>query len=114
MASNANRASLQSYKILMRAVNTAFGQDTRMLTAAKLQIREEFNKNASATSEEDIKRMVADAYEAADFIANNIVQGVVQDDKVAVSVSSEQVQGDVQMVPVDVASKNAGKGGKGC
>ncbi|XP_008426941.1 complex III assembly factor LYRM7 [Poecilia reticulata] len=49
---------LSVFKKLHRTRMDVFREDERALTAARLQINEEFKKNKNETSEEDIEKMI--------------------------------------------------------
>ncbi|XP_029306437.1 complex III assembly factor LYRM7 isoform X1 [Cottoperca gobio] len=49
---------LSTFKALHRTRMAVFKEDDRALTAARLQINEEYQKNKNETSEENIKKMM--------------------------------------------------------
>ncbi|XP_010259558.1 PREDICTED: mitochondrial zinc maintenance protein 1, mitochondrial [Nelumbo nucifera] len=66
--------ALSAYRALLRATRKSFAGDTLMLNESALEVRKKFEENRNVTSEEEIKKLLADACEASDFISNMIVQ----------------------------------------
>ncbi|KAK4103362.1 hypothetical protein N658DRAFT_468085 [Parathielavia hyrcaniae] len=68
--------TLQAYRHLLRAARIAFEGDTRMLGAARQQIRQGFRDKASLPpSDPSIPPAIQQAQEIATFLKTNLVQG---------------------------------------
>ena len=70
-----SRSVLGSYRSLLRAVETAFRGDHRMLSAARLRVRDEFRKEKNAEDPSlTIQQRITLSDEAADYLLKNVVQ----------------------------------------
>eukprot|EP00002_Diphylleia_rotans_P020235 TRINITY_DN3928_c0_g1_i1.p1 TRINITY_DN3928_c0_g1~~TRINITY_DN3928_c0_g1_i1.p1 ORF type:complete len:129 (-),score=40.73 TRINITY_DN3928_c0_g1_i1:120-506(-) len=74
--------ALASFKALMRAQQTVFGEDIPRRVAARALIREQFFKKKDAKNEDEIKQAISDANEAALFLRTSIVQAAPKEDGV--------------------------------
>lgn len=70
-AATAARGALRR---LVRAKNRAFKGDSVMLQAASQTIREEFNRQMGATSEEDVEKSMGEMEKAIVFLESNVIQ----------------------------------------
>ncbi|KAJ4349754.1 Mitochondrial zinc maintenance protein 1, mitochondrial [Didymosphaeria variabile] len=68
--------AIAAYRNLLRSARIAFRGDTRMLSAARLEARKNFENNRGlATESEEYTRSIAHAEEVAKFLRENVVQG---------------------------------------
>lgn len=64
------------YRELFRATRVAFGEDLRMLTAARSQITQGFRQDQTAQlSEDELQQKLQHAKDVGLFLRRNIVQG---------------------------------------
>ncbi|KAK4117802.1 hypothetical protein N656DRAFT_794233 [Canariomyces notabilis] len=88
-------AALQAYKNLLRASRIAFEGDTRMLDAARQQIRREFREKASLSpSDPTVQPAIQHAEEVASFLKTNLVQGRREGDKYKLRIHQYTERGD--------------------
>lgn len=81
------------YRQLMRSVKFAFKNDFYAINMAKLQLREEFLKNALVTDAKELEGLYKGVDEADEMLRFNIVQGVMNErGNFDVSLSSEEHQ----------------------
>uniref|UniRef100_A0A671RJC1 Complex III assembly factor LYRM7 n=2 Tax=Sinocyclocheilus anshuiensis TaxID=1608454 RepID=A0A671RJC1_9TELE len=74
---------LRVFKDLHKTRSRVFRDDDRALTAARLQINEEFKKNKNETSEQNIKEMLKMARAVETILRENVMQGEhVEENKV--------------------------------
>ncbi|XP_076940721.1 mitochondrial zinc maintenance protein 1, mitochondrial-like [Bidens hawaiensis] len=66
--------SVAAYRTLLRATRKSFAGDTVMLNGSAAEVRKKFEENRHVTSEPEIRKLLDEAREAADFISNMIVQ----------------------------------------
>ncbi|KAI8722608.1 Mitochondrial zinc maintenance protein 1, mitochondrial [Fusarium sp. LHS14.1] len=66
--------ALNAYRHLMRAARIAFQGDTQILSAAQVQIRNEFRQKASIDST-GVSAAIQHAEEVAKVLRENVVQG---------------------------------------
>ncbi|XP_063701729.1 complex III assembly factor LYRM7 [Culicoides brevitarsis] len=74
--SSLRREVLQSFKNLHRARLEIFEGDTKALTLARQKINDEYRKNKGTDSEEEIRKKVALANDAAKELRTNVIQAV--------------------------------------
>ncbi|XP_034041441.1 complex III assembly factor LYRM7 [Thalassophryne amazonica] len=65
---------LSVFKALHRTRLAVFRDDDRALTAGRLKINEEFRKNKSETSHEDIEKMIKLASDVEVFLRQSVLQ----------------------------------------
>ncbi|XP_056148190.1 complex III assembly factor LYRM7 [Lampris incognitus] len=65
---------LKLFKALHRTRIGVFRDDDRALTAARLKINEEFRKNKSETSEEDISKMIKMGSDVEAILRQSVLQ----------------------------------------
>ncbi|CAA7398425.1 unnamed protein product [Spirodela intermedia] len=70
----AAREVLSAYRTLLRATRKTFAEDTLMLTQSAMEVRKKFEENREVSSEAELRRLVDEAREAAQFISTMIVQ----------------------------------------
>lgn len=68
------KSALLVYRAALRATRVAFNGDAKILTAARLKIREGYDKNRNLTDKEEINKAITDLDEVAKFLVKNIVQ----------------------------------------
>lgn len=74
------RASvLRAYRQVLRAQRHRFRGDAAMITAAHAETRGAFEANRGERDEGEVRRMLADAEEARDFVLHGMVQGVLNE-----------------------------------
>ncbi|KAK1437229.1 hypothetical protein QVD17_03018 [Tagetes erecta] len=66
--------AVTAYRSLLRATRKSFAGDTVMLQGSAAEVRKKFEENRNVTSEPEIRKLLDEAREAADFISNMIVQ----------------------------------------
>eukprot|EP00262_Sarcandra_glabra_P003661 TRINITY_DN14422_c0_g1_i1.p1 TRINITY_DN14422_c0_g1~~TRINITY_DN14422_c0_g1_i1.p1 ORF type:complete len:105 (-),score=6.85 TRINITY_DN14422_c0_g1_i1:277-591(-) len=66
--------ALNAYRALLRATRKSFAGDSLMLTQSASEVRRKFEENRNVSAETDIRRLVEEAREAADFVSTMIVQ----------------------------------------
>ncbi|KAK4218956.1 hypothetical protein QBC37DRAFT_410903 [Rhypophila decipiens] len=87
--------SLQAYRHLMRAARIAFEGDSRVLTAAREQIRTRFREKASLpASDPSIAPAIQQAEELAIFLKSNVVQGRREGDTYKLRIHEHTERGD--------------------
>jgi complex III assembly factor LYRM7 len=70
----ASQSALGAYRKLLRTVATTFKGDDVTLLAAKREIRQKFEDNKELGDPSALPAMVAEAYDAAEFIRTHVVQ----------------------------------------
>uniref|UniRef100_A0A3B4V7U8 Complex III assembly factor LYRM7 n=2 Tax=Seriola dumerili TaxID=41447 RepID=A0A3B4V7U8_SERDU len=65
---------LSLFKALHRTRTVVFKDDNRALTAARLKINEEFQKNKNETSDENIKKMIKMGTDVETVLRESVVQ----------------------------------------
>ncbi|KAF2280219.1 mitochondrial zinc maintenance protein 1, mitochondrial [Westerdykella ornata] len=74
--------ALQAYRHLLRSTRIAFQGDMKVLTAARLQARQNFEANRGIPAgSEEMAKQIAHAEEVAKFLRENVVQGQAVDEK---------------------------------
>jgi len=63
-----------AYRRLLRATRDLFREDTQALIKSRAEIRSHFEKSRAVTNPTEIRRLLADAQEAEDFINRHLVQ----------------------------------------
>uniref|UniRef100_A0A9J8BRC8 Complex III assembly factor LYRM7 n=2 Tax=Cyprinus carpio TaxID=7962 RepID=A0A9J8BRC8_CYPCA len=66
---------LRVFRDLHKTRRHVFKDDDRALTAARLKINDEFQKNKNETSEENIKEMLKMARAVETILRENVIQG---------------------------------------
>lgn len=79
MASALRPQVLSGYRELLRAIHNTFRADTRAIIQCTGEARKAFRANVSERDQDKIKRMVADAHEAASFLRQHIAQAKLND-----------------------------------
>lgn len=72
--------ALHAYKAALRATRIAFNGDAKILTAARLKVREGFEENRNLEDQEKIQESLKSINEVAVFLTRNVVQGEQNDD----------------------------------
>ncbi|KAF1978540.1 mitochondrial zinc maintenance protein 1, mitochondrial [Bimuria novae-zelandiae CBS 107.79] len=68
--------ALAAYRNLLRSASIAFRGDMRMLSAARLEARKNFENNRGlASGSEEYTKQITHAQEVAKFLRENVVQG---------------------------------------
>ncbi|KAF2198940.1 mitochondrial zinc maintenance protein 1, mitochondrial [Delitschia confertaspora ATCC 74209] len=68
--------ALQAYRHLLRSARIAFQGDLPTLSAARSQVRSQFESNRSLESgSEELSKQISHAEEVAKFLRENVVQG---------------------------------------
>lgn len=75
----ASSTVLHSYRTVIRTINRVFRGDTLALTEGKNLARAQYLENSHVTDPEELKRLVAMAQEACDFLRNNVLQAALND-----------------------------------
>ena len=70
----ASQSALGAYRKLLRTVAATFKGDDVTLSAARREIRQKFEDNRQVADESSLPVMIADAYDAAEFIKTHVVQ----------------------------------------
>eukprot|EP00959_Pyramimonas_sp_CCMP1952_P422623 8853328-Pyramimonas_sp.AAC.2 len=73
-------SAVSAYRGLLRATRVAFKEDSFMLTEARKEIRSKFEASRLVTNTEVINQQLAEAEEAAVFIKDFVVQGVLNEE----------------------------------
>mmetsp|Transcript_1520 Transcript_1520/g.3334 ORF Transcript_1520/g.3334 Transcript_1520/m.3334 type:complete len:105 (-) Transcript_1520:89-403(-) len=76
----AGHTPLGAYRRLLRAATATFRNDPTALTAAKGEIRNKFDDSKEETDGEKLKSLVSEAYDAADFIRQHVVQAALNEE----------------------------------
>ncbi|SPQ19169.1 de22e387-cfa8-44e9-a029-3350d88cb560 [Thermothielavioides terrestris] len=106
-------AALQAYRNLLRATRIAFDGDTRVLNAARQQIRQGFRDKASLpASDPSIQPAIQHAEEVARFLKTNLVQGKLEGDKYKLRIHEYTERGDNNSIKL--ANKNVKVDGVKC
>ncbi|KAK0733793.1 mitochondrial zinc maintenance protein 1, mitochondrial [Lasiosphaeria miniovina] len=92
--------ALQAYRHLMRAARVAFEGDTRVLSAARQQIRDSFRETAGIDSP-DVKARVQQAEEIASALRHNVVQGKKDGDRYKLRIHKDTERGDNDTIKID-------------
>lgn len=103
--------ALAAYRNGLRATRVAFGEDLRMLVAARQQMREGMINppNQELNADEQIQHL----NEVARFLRENIVQGKqVQEDKYHLNIHKDTELGDNETIKT--AKKTLAAQGGGC
>ncbi|KAL2134584.1 hypothetical protein VTI74DRAFT_11406 [Chaetomium olivicolor] len=99
-------AAVQAYKNLLRAARIAFEGDTRMLVAARQQIRQGFREKASLpASDPSIQPAIQHAEEVASFLKANLVQGRKEGSTYKLRIHEHTERGDNDSIKM--GNKNA-------
>ena len=79
------------YRQLLRSVKFAFKKDIYAINMAKIQLREEFLKNATVTDTKDLAALYKGVEEVDEMLRFNIAQGVLNErGNYEVSLSSQE------------------------
>lgn len=74
-------ATLSAYRNALRATKVAFRQDLPILTAARLQIKENIRNNSNLNNESnELKEAIEKLNDVSKFLISNVVQGEKQQD----------------------------------
>lgn len=71
---SSSAAALAGFRHLVRAQRKAFAGDSQMQAGAVNEIRGHFEKNRDASDPEEIRKLIAGCYGAADFLSTFVVQ----------------------------------------
>lgn len=71
--------ALSAYRAVLRATRKSFRGDDLMLRESAKEVRKKFEESRFVNSPPEIQRLLDEAREAADFIANMIVQAKPND-----------------------------------
>ncbi|KAK0656245.1 hypothetical protein B0T16DRAFT_398905 [Cercophora newfieldiana] len=105
--------ALQAYRQLLRAARIAFEGDTRVLTAARQQIRQGFReKSWLPASDPEVQPAIKHAEEVAHFLRTNLVQGKKKGDRYVLRIHDDIERGDNDTVKL--AGKTVKIDGKKC
>lgn len=69
----------RSFAALLRAARASFAGDAPALAASRAEARKVFRANAGVTDAERIRKLVADAHDAAGFLEESVVQARLND-----------------------------------
>ncbi|KAL2016970.1 hypothetical protein VTK56DRAFT_2804 [Thermocarpiscus australiensis] len=106
-------AAVQAYRNLLRAARIAFEGDTRVLDAARQQIRQAFRDTATLpASDPSIQSAIRHAEEVATFLKTNLVQGRREGDTYKLRIHEHTERGDNDSIKL--ASKNTKVEGQKC
>ena len=64
----------RSYAALLRAARSSFAGDVPALTASRAEARRVFRANAGERDAERLRKLIADAHDAAAFLEESVVQ----------------------------------------
>ncbi|KZM21990.1 Mitochondrial zinc maintenance protein 1, mitochondrial [Ascochyta rabiei] len=106
--------ALVAYRNLLRSARIAFQGDASVLTAARIEVRKNFETNrAVQTGSEEYRAQIAHASEVAKFLRENVVQGqATEGDNYKIRIHEHTERGDNEDI-----KKNKGKttlGGTKC
>ncbi|EGS23923.1 uncharacterized protein CTHT_0006320 [Thermochaetoides thermophila DSM 1495] len=88
-------AAIHAYRHLLRAARIAFDGDTRVLEAARQQIRQGFREKASLPADDpSIGPAIQHAEEVAQFLKTNLVQGRKEGDVYKLRIHEHTERGD--------------------
>ncbi|CAK7205991.1 Mitochondrial zinc maintenance protein 1, mitochondrial [Sporothrix eucalyptigena] len=95
-------AAIAAYRNLFRATKIAFQGDSRVLTAARDQIRLNFREKASLpASDPEVQPAIQHAEEVASFLRQNVVQGKKEKDGVyRLRIHEETERGDNDTIKI--------------
>ncbi|OAL00228.1 mitochondrial zinc maintenance protein 1, mitochondrial [Phaeosphaeriaceae sp. SRC1lsM3a] len=72
--------ALVAYRNLLRSARLAFQGDINILSAARAEVRKNFESNRNLTAgSEELSKQIAHAEEVAKFLRENVVQGQAAD-----------------------------------
>ncbi|XP_072453586.1 complex III assembly factor LYRM7-like [Notamacropus eugenii] len=71
--------ALRLFKILHRTRQQVFKNDTKALEAARKKINEEFKKNKSETSPEEIEKLIKIGSDVELILRKSVIQGIHTD-----------------------------------
>ncbi|GAQ77757.1 hypothetical protein KFL_000030350 [Klebsormidium nitens] len=76
---SSSAAALAGFRHLLRAQRKSFAGDSVMQAGAVKEIRSHFEKNRDASDPEEVQKLVAGCYDAADFLSTFVVQAELND-----------------------------------
>jgi len=74
-----NYSGLSYYRRLLRSVRFVFKKDVYAIQQAKIQLREEFTKNANITDTKELQQLYKGVEEVDEMLRFNIVQGTMNE-----------------------------------
>ncbi|KAL1892764.1 Mitochondrial zinc maintenance protein 1, mitochondrial [Sporothrix stenoceras] len=93
-------SAIQAYRNLFRATRIAFQGDSRVLSAAREQIRTNFREKASLP-EAEVQPAIQHAEEVASFLRANVVQGKREEEGVyRLRIHEETERGDNDTIKI--------------
>lgn len=93
--------ALAAYRHLLRATKIAFEGDSRVLDAARQQIRQGFREKATlGPSDAAVQPAIQHAEEVATFLRANVVQGRKEGDIFKLRIHGETERGDNDTIKV--------------
>ncbi|OSS53748.1 hypothetical protein B5807_00265 [Epicoccum nigrum] len=106
--------ALVAYRNLLRSARIAFHGDANVLSAARVEVRKNFESNRHLqTGSEEMQKEIARANEVAKFLRENVVQGeATEGDNYKIRIHEHTERGDNEDI-----KKNKGKttlGGTKC
>ncbi|KAF9697180.1 hypothetical protein EKO04_004640 [Ascochyta lentis] len=106
--------ALVAYRNLLRSARIAFQGDANVLSAARVEVRKNFETNRHLqTGSEEFQKQIAHAEEVAKFLRENVVQGqATEGDNYKIRIHEHTERGDNEDI-----KKNKGKttlGGTKC
>ncbi|KAF3011163.1 Mitochondrial zinc maintenance protein 1, mitochondrial [Curvularia kusanoi] len=106
--------ALVAYRNLLRSARIAFQGDMNVLSAARVEVRKNFETNRSLqTGSDELQKEIARANEVAKFLRENVVQGeATEGDNYKIRIHEHTERGDNEDI-----KKNKGKstlGGTKC
>lgn len=114
-------SAVTKYRTLLRAIGTVFRGDLHAMSACKGQARAAFMQQANVADPELIKKLLADADEAVEFLVHNVAQAKLNDSgryELQLQQSFAEADGNINIqTPQDaVAAKDKKEGccGGGC
>ena len=69
----------QSYRTLLKSLKSLFGQDSYQIQQSRIYTRQQFEKNATLTDQQEVQNLLKIASQATIIIQKNIVQGHKKD-----------------------------------
>ncbi|WOG83791.1 hypothetical protein DCAR_0102969 [Daucus carota subsp. sativus] len=99
--------ALSAYRAVLRAIRKSFRGDDLMLRESAKEVRKKFEESRFVNSPPEIQRLLDEAREAADFIANMIVQAKPNDrGTYEVKPSTEHAGATLEVVSEELLNKS--------
>ncbi|KAI5924615.1 hypothetical protein F4810DRAFT_664404 [Camillea tinctor] len=98
--------AIPAYRNLLRAARIAFQGDNRVLTAARISIRDGFRANASLTpSDPNLPGAIKHAQEVASILRQNVVQGKMEGEAYKLRIHKDTERGDNDTIKMPNGTK---------